>query len=48
MGHEILAAHPLLAPMRSGTEAERPIDQLEVQAIGVLLEYGSQIRSQIG
>ncbi len=46
VGDEILPRHPLLAPMRGGAEAQRPLDQLEIQTVGVLLQDGPKIRSQ--
>ena len=45
---EVLARHPLLAPMSRRTEAERPLDQVEVEAVGVPLQHGTQVRRKLG
>ena len=43
VGDEILARHPLLAPVRGRAEAERPLDQIEVEAVGVTLEHRPEV-----
>ncbi len=46
--HEVFARHSLLSPMRGRAEAKRPLDQIEIEAVGVPLEDGAQIRGQVG
>ena len=48
VGDEILARHPLLAPMRGRAEAERPLDQIEIEAIGVPLEHRPEVGGEVG
>ena len=48
VGDEVFARHPLLSPMGGRAEAERPLDQIEIEAVGVPLEHGAQIRGQVG
>jgi hypothetical protein len=48
MGHEVLARHPLLPPMRRSAEAEGPIDELEIEPVGVALEHRPEIGSKLG
>ena len=48
VGHEVFARHPLLSPVRGRAEAERPLDQIEIEPVGVPLEHGAQIRGQVG
>jgi hypothetical protein len=43
MGDEIFARHALLAAVGGRAEAERPVHQLQVQAVGVTLEHGPQL-----
>ena len=43
VGDEVFARHPLLAPVRGRAEAERPVDQLEVEPVGVPLEHGPEV-----
>ena len=43
VGDEVLAGHPLLTPVRGRAEAERPVDQLEVEPVGVALQHGAQV-----
>ena len=47
VGDEILARHPLLAPVRGRAEAERPVDQLEIEPIGVTLEHRPEIGREV-
>ena len=47
VGDEFLAAHPLLAPVRARAEAERAIDQLEIEPVGVSLQRGPEVGSKV-
>ena len=44
---EVLARHPLLAPVGRGAEPEGAIDLLEIQPVGVALEEGPEIRCDV-
>ena len=46
VGDEILARHPLLAPVGGRAEAERPIDQLQVEPVGMALQHGPEVRAR--
>ena len=46
VGNEILSRHPLLAAVGGRAEAERTLDQLEVESVGVPLEHRTQIRGE--
>ena len=48
VGDEILTRHPLLAPMGGRAEAEGPIDEIEVQPVGVPIQDGRQRGSELG
>ena len=48
VGDEILARHPLLAPVGGRAEAEGPIDEIEVQPIGVPFQHGHQVGCELG
>ena len=48
VGDEVLARHPLLAPVGGRAEAEGPIDQVHVQPVGVLLQHGREVRGEFG
>ena len=39
--------HALLAPVRGRAEAERPIDQLEIEPIGVPLQHGPEVGGEV-
>ena len=47
VGDEVLARHPLLAPVRGRAEAERPLDQLEVEPVGVPLQHRPEIGGEV-
>jgi hypothetical protein len=48
VGDEILPAHALLPPVRRHAEPERPVDQLDVEAIAVLVERRPKFRGNLG
>ena len=48
VGDEVLARHPLLAPVRGRAEAEGPVDQVHVQPVGVLLQHGREVGGEFG
>ena len=45
---EILARHPLLAPVRGRAEAERTVEQLEVEPVAVRLQRPPEFRRCFG
>ena len=47
VGDEVLARHPLLAPVGGRAEAEGPIDEIEVQPIGVPFQHGRAGRGRV-
>jgi hypothetical protein len=48
VGDEVLTRHPLLAPVGGRAEAEGPIDEIEVQPIGVPFQHGHQVGCELG
>ena len=48
VGDEIFPRHPFLAPVGGRAEPKRPLDQLEVEPVGVTLQHGPQIGSELG
>src|SRR5688572_20233583 len=48
MRDEVFTRHALLTPVRGRAEAERPLDQLEVKAVGVALEHRPEIGRKLG
>ena len=48
MLNEVLARHPLLTPMRRRTEAQRPIDLLQIEPVGVPLQQGTEVGGNVG
>ena len=47
VGDELLPAHPLLAPVGARAEAEGPVDQVEIEPVGMLVEGGAKFGSDL-
>jgi hypothetical protein len=48
VGDEVLARHPLLTPVGGRAEAQGPIDEIEVQPVGVSVQDGRQRGRELG
>ena len=48
VGDELLPAHPLLAPVRRHAEPQRPVDQVEIEPVAVLVERRAEFRGNLG
>jgi hypothetical protein len=45
---EVLARHPLLSPVRGRAEAERTVEQLEIEPVAVRLQQPPEFRRCFG